>query len=199
MKHRPILFSTSMVRAILEGRKTQTRRVIKPEPEGRGLRTTNVQFEDWHGNEVKCPYGEVGDILWVRESWALEKYFNGLTEECFFKYKADFDGPVDWNWKPSIHMPKKAARLFLKITDIHVERLQDISTSDCMKEGYMPPKIDDIFDQKVIDTVSRLPESHRHIAISTAPQKELTESPRLWFEKLWKSINGEDSWNANDN
>jgi hypothetical protein len=135
MKQTPILFSTPMVQAILEGRKTQTRRVVKHELDNRGVRSTNNIFEDWHGKEVKCPCGQVGDVLWVREAYAPH-YFDDFSHG----YKANWnDTAAEYvnqpKWKPSIHMPKEACRIFLKITDIRVERLQDISNSDIRAEG----------------------------------------------------------------
>jgi hypothetical protein len=127
MKERPILFSTIMVKAILEGRKTQTRRIMKIQPDGRGTRCTNVHFEDWHGRELKCPYGWVGDLLWVRETWQK-------IEGNRIIYKAD---PIIWGgkWKSSIFMPKQFSRIKLQITDIRVEKLCDISEEDAMAEG----------------------------------------------------------------
>jgi len=125
MKEHPILFSTPMVRAILDGRKTQTRRIMKIQPDSRGTRCTNVHFEDWHGRELKCKYGWVGDVLWVREAWC--------TSTKGWIYKADgIDIP---KWKPSIFMPKRACRIKLQITDIRVEKLCDISEDNAVAEG----------------------------------------------------------------
>jgi hypothetical protein len=166
MKARPILFSTPMVQAILEGRKTQTRRVLKVQPSAEGMQistlvctTANkknegkqhwiklkdkftVEFSDQ--SYFKCPYGKVGDLLWVRETFTEEAC---LTAIC---YKADFpivwpkeltDGEEiiqeakDYRFKPSIFMPKWASRITLEITNIRVERLQDISEEDKIAEG----------------------------------------------------------------
>lgn len=134
---RPILFNGEMVRAILEGRKTVTRRVIKGADEsmyagmcglGPGLFDRNT------GLRVKEPYYRLGDILYVRETW------NGDWCDHYI-YRADGGNAKtagysqEPKWKPSIHMPKKAARIWLKVTDVRVERLQDISVPDMIKEG----------------------------------------------------------------
>lgn len=183
MKYIPILFSTPMVQAILDGRKTQTRRVVKPQPshnvqwngfgvscftperhiEGRG------KFPDGSGIKFfKCPYGQVGDILWVRET------FKEAPEECTWKkysYKADYISHLAelGKWKPSLFMPKEACRIFLKITDVRVERLQDISEEDAISEGITYP----------------------------AGFSVEEDFPSLIFSELWESINGLESWDAN--
>lgn len=155
-KERPIIFSTPMVQAILQGRKTQTRRVVK-RPE--------VSMQ-------KCPYGQPGDVLWVRES------FYPATNTPFI-YKAD--GWVgDNTWKPSIHMPKDAARIWLKLTDVKVERLQDIAEADAIAEGI---EIIDQEGQKVY---------RRYDGYYT-----VTPSAYVSYWSLWASINGEESWLAN--
>jgi hypothetical protein len=142
MKEPPILFSAPMVRAILDGRKTQTRRVVKPQP-------VNVLFHkgqwieapcDLVENEtvLHCPYGQPGDRLWVRETWAHETDFGTFTGG--FVYRADGDkrerecGPTD-RWRPSIHMPRLVSRITLEITDVRVERIKDISGIDAIAEG----------------------------------------------------------------
>jgi len=134
---RPILFNGEMVRAILEGRKTVTRRVIKGADEsmyagmcglGPGLFDRNT------GLRVKEPYYRLGDILYVRETW------NGDWCDHYI-YRADGGNAKtagysqEPKWRPSIHMSKKAARIWLKVTDVRVERLQDISVPDMIKEG----------------------------------------------------------------
>lgn len=142
MRERPILFNGEMVRAILEGRKTQTRRVMKPQPcewveavtyseyqgcwtvhgyEG-GMMTSTRTFDGQP--ELKCPYGKSNDELWVADGSPT---------------------PIDyWCWKrntlPSIHMPRGVSRIQLKITDVRVERLQDITEDDAKAEGvHLPP------------------------------------------------------------
>ena len=137
-----------MVRAILDGRKTQTRRVIKPQPIKSKPKKAIIQpggvfFPDsyyWDedhpeiGEFVKCPYGQPGDRLWVRETWwpicADAKDIKDLV-----RYKADGYSEGRFPWKPSIHMPRWASRITLKVINIRVERLQDISWQDCEKEG----------------------------------------------------------------
>ena len=148
MKEKPILFSAEMVRAILAGRKTQTRRVIKPQPNG-GIRTTvftSSGIEDIHGREIKWAY-EVGDRLWVRETWAVVPRFgqNGPIDIGRLNPNGDGDEGITWRanwnnekaykWRPSIHMPRWASRITLEITDVWAERLQDISESDAQAEG----------------------------------------------------------------
>jgi hypothetical protein len=174
VKERPILFSGPMVRAILDGRKTQTRRIVK----GSGI--WSVCGEDlgfpWPGQEDEsgewrsftCPYGEPGERLWVREAWARVIVGNQID----YLYRADThtglekrDG--DQKWKPSIHMPRVACRLMVEITSVRVERLQDISEEDATNEG----------------------------AQCAGFPASLTN--RGAFGKLWQSINGPDSWAAN--
>ena len=129
---KPILFNTDMVRAILEGRKTVTRRVVKFKP-GQNPQWTGYIPDGpvlYGSNNIpasKSPY-HPGDILYVRETWAR-------SMAGTYIYKAT-DTPIILDrWRPSIHMPKKAARLFLRVTDVRVERLQDMRLIDCMKEG----------------------------------------------------------------
>ena len=133
MKERPILFSGQMVRAILEGRKTQTRRMVKPQAailtdemaRGFGIRPPAVE----NAPVIPCPYGQPGDRLWVRETWALHPETGSLL------YKADDAAPDNIKWKPSIHMPRKHSRILLEMTSIRVERLQTISWEDALAEG----------------------------------------------------------------
>jgi hypothetical protein len=146
---KPILFNTEMVQAILEGRKTVTRRLVKPKykkDEGGFQVCTNkatgerwIEKHDWDEGSfdnpryVNPPY-QVGDILYVRETW-------NYSPNWYYCYKADaipddnhgYIGSIPW--RPSIHMPKEAARIFLKVTDIRVERLQDITEEQAEKEG----------------------------------------------------------------
>lgn len=158
MKERPILFSGEMVRAIIDGRKTMTRRVVKPQPE----QDTDCPYHIGTGVERKariCPYGKPGDRLWVRETHTYGDI--NYTESDPFAdvyYRADdicLGVPVseavaetvqEWveekevsgagcNWRPSIFMPRWASRITLEITNIRVERLQDISEEDAKREG----------------------------------------------------------------
>jgi hypothetical protein len=147
---RPILFSDEMVRAILAGRKSQTRRVIKPQPDVRPkdfmrfYPNITAKNRKHYGTEEHmrrglpldfCPYGQVGDRLWVRETW--------LQDGDIYLYKADFGKGVlsdSWNghWKPSIHMPRTACRITLEVTNVRVERVQEITRSDAIAEGINP-------------------------------------------------------------
>jgi hypothetical protein len=118
MAIKPILFNTEMVRAILDGRKTCTRRVIKPQPTAR-----------YGAQCIKPPY-QSGDILYVRETWkrALNGYY------YYEDWQRDDIADIT-KWKPSIHMPKEAARIWLKVTNVRVERLQDITSEQIYREG----------------------------------------------------------------
>ncbi|KNZ70293.1 hypothetical protein Tfer_0853 [Thermincola ferriacetica] len=157
-KHmKPIIFKTDMVRAILDGRKTQTRRVVKinrqpitsPE-EHLELSEEGVTYYSVNSMSgyYKPPY-QPGDILWVRETWAGNGYIDGKQ---LFVYKADLDecgridsenlDEIDIKWRPAIHMPREAARLFLRVVDVRVERLQDITEEGAKAEGVVPFKKD---------------------------------------------------------
>jgi hypothetical protein len=151
VKERPILFSGPMVRAILEGRKTQTRRVVRPQPEN-GISPCHYSGTGWAQTyadggcgctyPLTCPSGIPGDRLWVRETWApldgAGQSLNALMAppECRAMYRADqsyFIEPV--RWRPSIHMPRWASRILLEVTDVRVQRLQEISEEDAKAEG----------------------------------------------------------------
>ena len=140
MAIKPILFNTEMVRAILEGRKTVTRRMVKPRPEPdyaavRGMyrdsngRLCAICHSCAGGIHAVYPPCDRGDILWVRETWSRKE-----TGE--YLYKADNENPLSYlGWRPSIHMPREAARIFLRVTGVWVERLQDISEEQAEDEG----------------------------------------------------------------
>lgn len=196
-KVHPILFSGPMVRAILDGRKSVTRRVIKPQPFGPTKYHTGIsKFFDkgegrWWGVtadihrfdpspatlfDIRCPYGAAGDLLWCRETWAD---LRGMGFDTDVAYRAQYlnrHGAEDADsqqrreeygvpWKPSIHMPKRYARLWLRVTDIRVERLQDISEDDAIAEGSQVP-LDEIHPR---------------------PQAALSE--RHAFANLWDTLN----------
>ena len=138
MEH-PILFSGEMVRAILEGQKTMTRRVIKRPLDNRGLRLLNG-WEDWHGRKIKCPYGCPGDLIWVKETFAYDGAESRHIEyRATWKCERDFPGVKCEHgpnkWKPSIFMPRWASRISLEITDVRSEKLQEITTKDAIAEG----------------------------------------------------------------
>ncbi len=137
---KPILFNTEMVRAILEGRKTVTRRVVKPQPERVPIPIPDEKY--WLGcfagddkcRAIKPPY-RPGDILYVRETFCRQS-----SEEYPFVYKASVETPAAWKWCPSIHMPREAARIFLRVTDVRGERLMDITPEQAIKEGVIDPE-----------------------------------------------------------
>ena len=143
MPEKPILFNADMVRAILEGRKTQTRRIMKPQPESRPMYcyagSSRKDIGKWHcdGKRYTPPcHGD--DILWVRETWCQDD----LTPEDIY-YRANYHpteakelfGDIGLPWRPSIHMPQEYARIFLKVTAVRVERLQDITEEEAKAEG----------------------------------------------------------------
>ena len=169
MAIKPILFNTEMVRAILDGRKSCTRRLVKPQPDEKhtyplGFVTDSTEKKnvgcfgfgiDEYGGSiqyVKPPYGYApGDILYVRETWqylyeldgneqiieGTGKYYYAATDTIPFDTYVDVSGVTHERvpWHPSIHMPKEAARIWLKVTDVRVERLQDMDKMDAVKEG----------------------------------------------------------------
>jgi len=164
MKARPILFSAEMVRALLDGRKTQTRRVIKPQPPEEypvarlsdGVcvwsKHKESEFPMWARHSV-CHYGKPGDLLWVRETWTKGRANflgttydvptwrtkNGAIGPILYRCSDIYEGHANFiKWRPSIHMPRWASRLTLRITDIRVERLQEISEADAVAEGVQP-------------------------------------------------------------
>ncbi len=187
MNTKPILFSTEMVQAILAGRKTQTRRIVKikgsiPNNETKPLSThsCNSVYYFWGHDEVACPYGSPGDILWVRESFT----FNPIGKTDYL-YKADSLVPKFIKWKPSIHMPKEACRLFLKVTNVRVERLFEISENDAALEGVL-------CDVEIPVNFKKL-YYYRDYTGNTSGCADARSS----FMTLWKKINGESSWKSN--
>ncbi|MCE0852978.1 hypothetical protein LU689_24000 [Pseudomonas asiatica] len=189
MKERPILFSGPMVSAILEGRKTVTRRPVKIQPRSKGdigsygLGQPFIRHPDPTKRNPECPYGRPGDRLWVREAWAADAQVDSITPRDLshgepIAYPADgsirqtgFAMISQGRGRPSIHMPRWASRILLEITDVRVERLQDISEEQAEAEG-----------------VGFL----RH-----APDADETLTAAQLFECLWSSINGDESWSGN--
>ena len=197
MKERPILFSAPMVRAILEGQKTQTRRAFND-------RTTKLmraaasigevswfmdegylQENDLHYIQQFSPYGQPGDRLWVRETWQHANSPHGPYETgCTCFYRADYwDDPHGMDgekspegkyrtWIPSIHMPRAASRINLEVVHVRVERLQAIKHVDCIAEG--------------------TPGGHGSI-----PCYPRAATPREHYRHIWESINGRGSWDEN--
>lgn len=134
---KPMLFSTEMVQAILKDRKTVTRRAVKPQPKAALYPMPDSMC--WPGCFANCeeervyrPPLQTGDILWVRETWA--KSMAGT-----FMYRADDKAIMMERWHPSIHMPREAARIFLRVTDVRSERLNDITDAQAKAEGVSMP------------------------------------------------------------
>lgn len=185
MTERPVIFNGEMVRAILAGRKTQTRRIMKPQPEPMPDKPGEYwwpakrfesmlqlsYFNDPVAKELAadaCPFGGIGDRLWVRETFG----------DCGVRlvYRADADDGASCQvtrWTPSIHMPRSACRLLLEISDVRAERLNDISEQDALAEG-----MDD-------------GTSPAAIAVGWF------EKPRKAFRRLWERIYGQESWDSN--
>lgn len=206
MKERPILFSAPMVRAILDGRKTQTRRICKGQRELSCAQDFRVD---------QCPYGQPGDRLWVREGFkpiASGEVKDGYGEVRYgHAYRADAatiwaarptiihdltgqpaTGPMQFQerpWKSPIHMPRSASRITLEVTGVRVERLQQISQEDAIAEGVRPdPGMvgdDDIMVHEVM--------------LALSPGLIEMNAPRARYVLLWDSINNKfpNNWNAN--
>lgn len=173
--------STLMVQALLDNRKSMTRRVVKPQPKN-GITIGNVSINgvteehflcDSDGDEIpdtilKCPYGQIGDRLWVRETWATTKEWEDKNHKATSEvmYKATFDNAdmklfnsMGIKWKPSIFMPRHASRITLEITNIKVEKLQEITHDDAVLEGcyynfHLSKKVSLRLHPKVIDTAT---------------------------------------------
>jgi hypothetical protein len=204
MTERPIKFNAEMVRAILYGRKTQTRRVVKLTADG------HVQAPSKHlrwyptdpGAIQACRYGKPGDLLWVRETWA--RHASGVD------YAADFAAvsrPQAGPWRPSIHMPRWASRITLRITDIRVERLQDITEDDARAEGcearpFPGPWWQGYRDFGDGDLI------HQQAIGETAPDwmiepKKMPPTPWLdrsardGFRSIWMGLHGPGAWDEN--
>lgn len=197
MKERPILFSAPMVRAILEGRKTQTRRIVKPQPSwlAENNRVINVNGKCGMVESI-CPYGQPGDGLWVRETWApvpMAWIDDGVEHRSDFAYRATGDVIGCHKWKPSIHMPRWASRITLEIVSVRVERLQDISEEDALAEGIKGITKDGRTIKYGIPDKDGLPGNDDNgwhwcnwmLSASAA------------FQELWQEINGYDSWEDN--
>ena len=185
---KPILFSTPMVSAILPKRKKQTRREIKSKsPEMTALMINILAGVDVEKNKAELlnnysPY-QIGDVLWVREAW---NFSDDLSEPYLYRQQHEEDYLPEYHsmakWKPSIHMSKEAARIFLKVTDVRIEELHDITEADAIAEG---------IDRK----------KHTGGGIdgwkNYLKQTGLYDMPRNSFRSLWQSINGNESWERN--
>ncbi|MCE5227199.1 MAG: hypothetical protein LLG05_15250, partial [Porphyromonadaceae bacterium] len=210
------LFSTPMVQAILEGRKSQTRRIIKKQPHGAGewiMQGISWLFPNVNPYvNIKCPYGQPGTILWVRETWnvipveqketgdilGVERRVihsinprSGAIIPYFYLYKAssDFYEIDHREWKPSIFMPREACRIRLLVKDVRVERLQDITEEDAIAEG-IEREGDGFKAYQKIHSGPHKGESHPWNCIPNG-------HARTSYQDLWESINGEGSWEKN--
>lgn len=202
---KPILFNTDMVRAILDGRKTVTRRVIKF-PEGMTGRLSESGATDhiFYPGGIKRPLYHTGDILYVRETW--NEYLN--NENIEYCYLADMqnvtyvdmdDEPI--KWKPSIHMPKSAARIFLRITDARVERLRDMKDIDAYKEGITDCKGNKCKGYELCDTLSNhVKKCFSYLWNSTIKKQDLNKygwdtNPWVWVYEFERINNNENNNN----
>ncbi len=211
MKERPILFSSPMVHALLNGTKTKTRRIVKDQDRIR-KNGDIVEYLNHFGNwqpwedrakTMRCPYGQPGDRLWVRETWMPDAPRDGTWDDfaffgskgsplsmiprrfqtpkhCLFRASWDSEKAPLVGWKPSIHMPRWASRINLEITSVRVERLQDISEADAIAEGI--EKVGEFFG---------VPSFRDYGGGKTGCEAILS------YETLWESINGPGSWDAN--
>jgi hypothetical protein len=180
MKERPILFSAPMVRALLKGKKTQTRRIVKKlHPDCR-----EMIAHDQTGGLFVCrdafsrcvqmlpsPYGQPGDRLWVKETFAP---MGDAQSPSSVRYRADREYPQVKKWKPSVFMPRRASRILLEVVSVRAERLQDISEADAMAEG-------------IHQSAERAVENLDYPG----------HSPQETYRELFESINGAGSWDAN--
>lgn len=176
---RPILFRAPDIRAILEGRKTQTRRIVKC-----GFEVDGDESGQGFVPRSPCPYGLPGDRLWVRETWGQ------VSEHIVYRADADEYGRLNYGglrfkpkWKPSIFMPRDASRITLRVVGVRVEQLQDISEEDAKAEGVTSPLSADTLSGGVANyglPVHFTPYRYAH-----------------GFRFLWEQINGADSWNTN--
>ena len=233
---KPIIFSTPMVQAILNGKKTQTRRIIKPHnkvvakqrkfKQGDGLwvhgyNDEHIAKKEAYGSikdysvsslwmkieryiEQYAPY-KPGDTIWVRETWCYLYDLDGndqIIESTGKVYYAADNPEFPYNeflrddgtkkdypaWNPSIHMPRTAARLFLRVTDVQIERLQDISNEDIRSEGITINQYGIADMEKWLETTSTITE--KSILSPDAPITENSGWWRVWFRQLWDGING---------
>ncbi len=183
MKYRPMLFSAPMVRALLDGSKTQTRRVVSAKhlPFIENI-STHFLSENWEKRPL--PHGKTGDRIWVREAYRAGKEFDDwkpswLEPSCGIWHEAHGPAP-EWMGKlrPSMFMPRWASRITLEITGVKVERLHDIDEADAIAEG-----------------ISKTPAGFwSTYGLSSA---DGTYSARYSYRCLWESINGPDSWTEN--
>ena len=186
MTERPIPFRDWEVRAILDGRKTQTRRVMKPV---KAKKPKRWLIDDAAVNGLVCPYGQPGDTLWVREAWRAPSQFDDWPPSRIppvlarqgvpgveVQYIADAVAPWASRYRHTRFMPRWASRITLRITDVRVERLQDITQKDAIAEG--------------------APESHPDID-RISRRFGYQDFSRSWFAQTWENINGPGAWESN--
>lgn len=182
-KERPILFSSPMVRAILDGRKIQTRRAVKHQRESYDNLGDGVSLYDFQsGLPISCPYGQPGDLLWVRETFC--KSPDGPIYKATEREAGILEPGDSIKWTPSIYMPKRYARIWLEINDVRVDRLQDIGGPDIEAEG-------------IIESCCDGRECCCRGAYVDPFDGEPIDDPIAEFTKLWESINGVGSWDKN--
>ncbi len=201
MKQRPIFFNGDMVRAVIDGRKTQTRRIMRVQPESAEFEprfiidsTKRSEIDNWCWAEpgvfvnprrsalFPCPFGVVGDRLWVRETHSIRVEPSEHTPGVAWYRESDIGRRWEGQlcWRPSIHMPRWASRITLEITGVRVERLQAISEEDAKAEGVPPAG-------------GLLPD---YPGTYLTPKGDFATA-EVAFQRLWQSIYGTDSWQAN--
>ena len=203
VKTRPILFSAPMVCALIDRKKTQTRRVIKNHPlVHAGFSDDFIKLpENYVADD--CPYGKVGDRLWVRETWGVNLRMVGNTPHEQVCFRATNPKAVDnqWlknpvKWKPSIHLKKCLARIELEIIDLRVERLMELSDQDAINEGLSKVSKDGKLYKYGIPDQDGLPGTDNH----GWEWQDWCVDPVEAFKRLWDSINGKHEtkcWDAN--
>ncbi|HBQ3047747.1 TPA: hypothetical protein L7V60_004716 [Klebsiella quasipneumoniae subsp. similipneumoniae] len=225
MTERGMIFNGEMVRAILDGRKTQTRRIMKPQPEpcprGGHWWPSNVFKTMLHVEEEMqngkggwgglvgdaCPFGDVGDRIWVRETFCPvdDTQYGG---EKWVDYRAtpryEARHPAGWDsapndaealkWRPSIHMPRWASRILLEITSVRIEQLNAISEEDAQSEGVHT----EVWDQTVVARNYAAHDDFFQFWSEDMPHYvEMNQLYRSSFRSLWESIYGAENWQAN--
>lgn len=210
---KPILFNTEMVRAIMDGRKTQTRRVIKPHNpikaaseeyhQGEGLWIEHNSDDEtlyikdysvspcwFRVSDYIRKYALTSDILYVRETWMKTDVF-GTQNSCLYKANTEQNETIfevtgqEPKWRPSIHMPKEAARIFLRVTDVRAERVQDITAAECVREGIPQESLAEVGEDFTIGQFHDLWDST--INKSNLPLYGWNANPWVWvysFERM---------------
>lgn len=217
MRERPIISNADMVRAALDSRKTQTRRIMQSpaknmQASGHKVIDYREPGDKWYGENVfsmrnqsgtwcdytkeqflaKCPFGAVGDRLWVRETWARYN-IDQDSHDMAYRATTPADWPKEGRWRPSIHMPRWASRITLEITGVRVERLNSINEHDAIAEGLAEISKDGRIYKYGIPDRDGYPGTDDF----GWPWHEWERYPISAYSKLWQSIYGEESWQAN--